>query len=341
MVRLLITGGTGYLGTYLIDHFNPKVNGAISQVAFTYSSVADEHLPSYYRTDVSDRRHVLGFKLDLSKPTDAGFLEFETFLAEFSPDVVLHAAAKTQSNITYDEAYPVNVEGTRNLAKALMKCSKVPLLIHFSTDWVYSSGHSYIKEDLPVHATTASGAYGRTKLESEEMLRVEFPELFARTVILRSALILGPRRPNGKRSTFLQWLYDRISAIKDGDSPVEVFADEWRSPIFLPDVMDCLDKLVHMHAHPAVPLGQVYNMGGPRRISRLELADALCKGMGIPDPRAKHVRPVTRASAGLADSRPEDLSMDSSKLANALPQWKRTSLDDGIRWFLDSLKQLP
>lgn len=344
-LRMLITGGTGYLGAYFVDHFNPTIHKdhGISHLAFTYTSVEDSTLPHYFESPVVGDVRLLSYRVDLSDASSKLFLDFETFVTDFEPDIVIHLAAKTQSTISYADAYPTNVEGTRNLCTALSKCSRIPHLVVFSTDWVYGAvaGKSLLKETDSATPEQSSGFYGKTKLESELLIQKEFPEVWARTMVLRSALVLGSHRLNRKRATFLQWLYDRLVAEERGSRQrSEIFSDEYRSVIFLPDILDLMQRIVTLvkENKEASVFGQTYNMGGPMRLTRYALACALCRASGMdPDER---VKPVTLAEAGLADQRPGDLSMDSSKLERAFPGWKRTQLEEGIQWFLQELQRV-
>ena len=64
--------------------------------------------------------------------------------------------------------------------------SEPPLLIHISTDQVYSGGHQMNAETGPAEPVNA---YGRQKLAAEEAIRQRWPK----HVILRSSLIYGRR----------------------------------------------------------------------------------------------------------------------------------------------------
>src|SRR5450756_3154707 len=85
----------------------------------------------------------------------------------FAPDIVLHTAAYT--DVDGAEADPalaeaVNVEGTRNVIKAVRGTHTT--VVYFSTDYVFdgAKGSPYVESD----PTRPLGVYGRTKLAGEE-----------------------------------------------------------------------------------------------------------------------------------------------------------------------------
>ena len=125
---------------------------------------------------------------------------------------------------------------------------------------------------------------------------------------------------------------------------MSLFSDEYRSPV-------CVDYVVHVllsiidsvksnrsaaSASDENPFrGAVLNMGGLDRLSRLELGWQMCDELQLPLDRC---RPTTLAEAGLSDTRPGDLSMDSSRL-HALTSEKPRAFREHFASIMQQIKQ--
>src|SRR5262245_40999164 len=101
-MRMLITGASGFVGRNRVRLF-----GRHYSVSFT-------HFQSTAPADV--RAQYQGFKMNICRPD-----EVQAVFEYVRPHVVIHAAGN--KNVKYcesnpDEAYMVNAEGTRNVARA-------------------------------------------------------------------------------------------------------------------------------------------------------------------------------------------------------------------------------
>lgn len=155
MKTLLITGSSGFLGQRLIQQWQAHCT---------------LHLPTRQEMNLTDAVSV------------------QTYFAQKNPDYVLHLAAITQTQACEDnpeQAYAINVEGTKNIAIA---CKSVQAkLLFFSTEQVFNGNPEcgpYDENCLPLPNTV----YGKTKWEAEQLL----PTIFNDFWILR-----------------LTWLFDR------------------------------------------------------------------------------------------------------------------------------------
>ena len=100
----------------------------------------------------------------------------------YQPDVVIHAAAYTNvKGAETDKAacWRVNVEGTRNLIRALNSIEKDVTLIHISTDYVFYGDVGNYQEDDPVGPVR--NYYALSKLVAEEVARLALRHLIIRT----------------------------------------------------------------------------------------------------------------------------------------------------------------
>jgi len=117
-----------------------------------------------------------------------------------------------------------------------------------------------------------------------------------------------PHTTVGKGS-FLQFCAERLSA----GTATDFFSDEVRSVVWVGDIVSILASLARDGVSPQS--AGVYNMGGPERVTRVEVAEAVAAQGGYDAPLL--IRPVARSSlppAARAVASPPDISMDSTKL---------------------------
>jgi len=189
-------------------------------------------------------------------------------------------------------------------------------VVHLSTDQVYDGSKSYWKEaDMcrPVNE------YGRTKVAAEEEIRRRCQHY----VILRSSIIVGPQAPAAPvpRPLFLQFIDSSLAARQT----TKFFEDEWRSPVYVGDIVKVIGILVERWAGgnqlssttsgTGRDGGEVFNMGGPDRLSRVDMAHAVALHRKY-DSRLIETVPSASVPRGVVS--PADISMDSSKLESTL-----------------------
>eukprot|EP00775_Hariotina_reticulata_P013167 gene13167-13297_t len=217
-LRVLVTGGSGYLGQFVICGLCSTY-----QVAYTYIRQPVPHPPG-----------VRAFQGNIA--TGQGLTDA---VLSFQPAVVINCAALSQPAVCerdYDACKAVNVPV--KLVEALRQLEQqngiTALLVQLSTDQVYDGSRPWWTEADP---TQPVNAYGRSKLEAEVMLQQLWPGRF---VALRSSLIVGPEPPLAPvgRSLFVQFVQQALSR---GDE-LDLFVDEYRCyNMGGPDRMNRLD----------------------------------------------------------------------------------------------------
>jgi len=156
MMRLLITGGSGYLGRHLVRRVAAGWPGEWRYTTFSTDPLG---LPQGVRLDLRDRAAVA------------------RFVAEFAPDAVIHTAG---SNRTPDIT-AVIVDGTRHVAEAAARAGA--RLVHLSTDSVFGGDRAPYDESAP---PAPLNDYGRAKAAAEA-LALAHPN----AVAVRTSLIYG------------------------------------------------------------------------------------------------------------------------------------------------------
>jgi len=222
-------------------------------------------------------------------------------------EVIVNCAAISQPGVVQKD---INAARKINVPTAILNCTALksqktqPLLIHLSTDQVYQGTKACSSEEDEPNPVNG---YGQTKLEAERAIA----EKWEHHVILRSSIIYGSAPPLASvaRALFLQWMDSALA----GTEKVSFFNDEFRNPIFVQDILKIVRILI-AKKDEAMPF-RVFNMGGPERLSRVDMAMALAK--------VKHydTSNIVSASSATVDrgvKSPPDISMDVSRIQSVL-----------------------
>ena len=152
MLKVLITGGAGYIGSHVVKALGEK----------GYDLLIVDNLSNGHREAVLYGKLAIG---------DIGNKEFlQKVVSEFAPDVVMHFSAFIEVGISVKEPlsfYKNNVIGTLNLLEVLIE-NKIDKFIFSSTAAVYG-----IPEKIPIpeeHRINPINPYGKTKAVIEKAL---------------------------------------------------------------------------------------------------------------------------------------------------------------------------
>lgn len=92
-------------------------------------------------------------------------------------------------------------------------------------------------------------------------------------MILRSSLIYGPKCRNPViPSRFLQFV---TGSLQSHEATPAFFSDEYRCPVFTKDIAEIIDRLISKSQECSFQ--EVYNMGGPERLNRVQMAQKVEK----------------------------------------------------------------
>jgi nucleoside-diphosphate-sugar epimerase len=169
-MKILVTGGSGFIGNHLVERLLQKGFEVVAPVR----PGRIQALPSHGRLEV--------IETDLLNPDRIRYLVKNV-------DVVYHLASIRGSGWSFDDVSvrQVNVDMTRNLLAA-SRAENVKHFIYISSVSVF--GHPSggpIHENSPFVPITR---YGRSKLESEQLLRKNAGRLCA--TIVRPVITYGP-----------------------------------------------------------------------------------------------------------------------------------------------------
>ena len=201
-LRILVTGGQGFLGGALV---RALLDQGYKQVATTVRRPAPEleSLPlEVVKADLCDRERC-----------------FETVQ---NRDLIFHTAAKAGVWGAMEDYQGINVEATRNLLAAA-SAHGVKHFVHTSSPSVTFQGESeLLKDEKAPYGRKPLNAYCATKIQAERLvLEASEPEGL-RTLALRPHLIYGPGDPHLLPRVFRVAKAGRLMRVGDGDNLVDV-----------------------------------------------------------------------------------------------------------------------
>jgi dTDP-4-dehydrorhamnose reductase len=275
-MRILLTGASSQVGGYFLRE------------------IAKHPIPSVAWSGSRTGR-LFGIELEPVDLTDT-----ERVRAAFrraAPTVVIHAGAVAGVGECYrnpERAYQVNTQGTVLLADLAREAGARMLFL--STDLVFDGEKgSYREDDLPAPLSV----YGRTKAAAEQAVRA-----VPHGLVLRVSLLFGPSIVGHP-----YFFDEQVAALREGRR-LTLFQDEWRTPFSLASAARAVRMLVQSD------FAGILHLGGPERMSRLEMGQRLAGYLGV---ETSTLVAVSRSNVPAAEPRPCDTSLDCSRWRSLFP----------------------
>lgn len=283
MNSLLITGATGFIGSWLIRFF---LDEKFHIIAHGSSKTSTGGLKKKLRNNQYSLENVDFWIQD--------FMEEKWNYPDFSAiDYVIHCAALTSvrnsTRENYDRYFTVNVLGTKRLA-AHAYDHNIYHFIYLSSGQIYGKPNSY-----PINQKTIKepiNMYGYTKLMSEEVVK-SFGTFDMPFTIFRPFSVYGPEQSN-----VISIFAERMRQNK----PVTVFGDGTQKRAFthIKDICNAISLILDNQN----AFGNEYNLSGPEEFSINELISLLSQHFDTsPDITYKDSE-VDELSRNLADTQP-------------------------------------
>jgi UDP-glucose 4-epimerase len=283
-VKLLVTGGAGYIGSHTIIELATQGHDVV-----VVDSLVNSSAESLKRVETIIGKPVPFIKLDLR---DTAVLR--DVFNQYDFDGVIHFAGLKAVGESVDEPlryYCNNIDSTLSLCEC-MQAANVKRLIFSSSATVYGT-----PSELPLQETSQVGVgitnpYGQTKFMIEQILRdVAASDDSWNITLLRYFNPIGAHEsgligedPNGLPNNLLPF----VSQVAVGKlQKVRVFGDDYDTPDGT-GVRDYIHVVDLANGHVAAlnqgPGVHTYNLGTGRGVSVLEIINAFEQAAGKPIP---------------------------------------------------------
>jgi len=311
-VRMLITGGAGFIGSEFVRQAVRKGHQVAVVDKLTYAG--DLERLSEVRKDITF------YKADISNQ------EFiEHIFEKENPEVVVHFAAESHVDRSLLDPYPFissNVLGTQVLLE-VSKAKGVELFVNMSTDEVYGDlgKEGSFTEESPLKPNSP---YSTTKASADMLGRAYYRSFGLPVVTIRASNNYGP------------WQYPEkfvpviiLKALRDEKIPVYGDGTNVREWLY---VTDCAEGI--MAAIDRGKAGEIYNIGSKEEKQNIEVAKAILKLLGKGEELIEFVK----------DRPGHDFrySLDTTKAKRDLGWEAKTSFDEGltktVEWYIEHLK---
>lgn len=254
-MRVLITGGAGFIGSHLADRLVARGDEVL-----VIDNLATGRVDNL--TNNPNLRFVEGTIADADLVNDA--------FAAFRPDHVVHAAASYKDPDNWIEDTRTNVQGTINVVEAARKAGN-KRFIYFQTALCY--GGQPLQQPITLdHPIRPESSYAISKTAGEQYIAMSGLEFLS----FRLANAYGPRNVSGPLPTF----YQRLSSGK------KCFVMNTRRDfIFVDDLVDVVEKALDGEGSSGF-----YHISSGSDFAIQELYDETTRAMGLTDLEPVEVR---------------------------------------------------
>ncbi|OOD26032.1 dTDP-glucose 4,6-dehydratase [Acinetobacter baumannii] len=333
-MKILVTGGAGFIGSAVVRHIIKNTNNHVLNVdKLTYAG----NLESLKEVDQNSRYQFSQTDICDRKALDVLFKEFQ-------PDLVMHLAAESHvdRSITGSAAFiETNIIGTYQLLEAarhywnnLNDDKKIAFRFHhISTDEVY--GDLEGTDDL-FHETTSyapSSPYSASKASSDHLVRAWNRTYGLPVVITNCYNNYGPYHFPEKLIPLVI-----LNALKGKALPIYGKGDQIRDWLYVEDHARALYKVV-----TEAKVGETYNIGGHNEQKNIDVVKAICELLEELAPnKPEGVNHYVDLITYVKDRPGHDLryAIDATKIKEDLGWVPEESFETGLRktveWYLNN-----
>lgn len=330
-MRVLVTGGSGFIGSNLIRYLIRRGYEVLNLDNLTYAASGSS------LTDVEAHPHYRFIHADIC---DAG--EVDLALNSFAPEGVVHLAAETHVDRSIDEPgrfIATNVVGTYVLLDAARRFhSGLPdsvaqrfRFVHVSTDEVFGSLGSSDPAFSELTSYDPHSPYSASKAGSDHLVRAWWRTYGLPTIVTNCSNNYGPYQ-------FPEKLIPTVVLKCLKQEPIPVYGDgkNVRDWLYVED-HTCALELVLREGR----VGSTYAIGGSNERTNLELVHEICAIMDQLAPRsgaASHADLIEFVVDRPGHDR--RYAIDSSHVRQDLgwsPAWNPdVALRETVKWYLDN-----
>ncbi|RLA64355.1 MAG: hypothetical protein DRQ88_03950 [Epsilonproteobacteria bacterium] len=180
-MEILITGGTGYLGKYIVKDLS-------TQVDFIYLLIQKKYLKRAQK-DFLSLGNVIPVAGDIKSPQIFDSREDENKLRN-KIDVIIHGAGCSEYNADYFTCFFKNVVGTQNVLQFAKNLPQLKFIHYISTLAVNGDYKGKLTEEELNHGQKFNNHFAKSKFDAELILR-EFDLGLVKKRIYRLGALVG------------------------------------------------------------------------------------------------------------------------------------------------------
>ncbi|KPK72695.1 dTDP-glucose 4,6-dehydratase [candidate division WOR_3 bacterium SM23_60] len=247
-MRVLITGGCGFIGSNFIKYFIQKHPDyeLLNVDKLTYAGNLEN------LKEIRRKKHYHFIKADISSPT-----RMRRIFKKFKPDAVINFAAETHVDRSIAVPSPfvkTNVVGAGILLNLVLK-NDIKKFMHISTDEVYGSiTHGKFSETSPLNP---SSPYAASKAAADGLVLAYYKTYKIPVLITRSSNNYGPYQFPEKYIPLVIH-----NALQNKQIPLYGDGMHVRDWLYVRDNCEALDVIFHKGAY-----GHVYNIGSGHELT--------------------------------------------------------------------------
>ncbi len=303
-MRLLVTGGAGFIGSNFIRVLlaGRKDATLVNFDKLTYAGnlenladIAGDSRYAFVQGDVAEAKQVRDVMA-------RGF------------DAVVNFAAETHVDRSIEDSSPfirTNILGTQVLLEAARK-AKLPMFVHISTDEVYGSAPPGIRFREDAHLEPRS-PYAASKASADHLVHSYAITYGLSAVILRCTNNYGPYQ-------FPEKLIPLMIANAREDKPLPVYGDglHERDWLYVEDYARAIALVLEK-----AKAGAVYNVSGGQPEPNIKIVKTILQLLGKPESLIRSVQDRPGHDRRYA--------LDSSKIRGEVGWQPQVSFEEGIR----------
>mgnify|MGYP000421355284 CR=1 FL=1 len=329
-MRIIVTGGAGFIGSTLVKKLLSEGNEVINVDCLTYAGNKESLLD----VETNKSYHFENVNI-LNK------IELDRLFEQYQPNAVMHLAAESHVDRSIESPMnfiQTNIIGTYNLLETSMSYfskidaneKKIFRFHHISTDEVYGDLEPSMEPFEEDTRYDPSSPYSASKASSDHLVR-SWSRTFGLPVLVSNCSNnYGPYQ-------FPEKLIPLTisNALNQKQIPIYGKGDQIRDWLYVEDHVDALYNILR-HGK----IGRTYNIGGNNEITNIEVVNLICK---ILEELTKNTNQEYKSLITHVQDRPghdKRYAINSNKIKNELGWAPKENFTSGLRktvkWYLSN-----
>ncbi len=325
MKKIIVTGGSGFIGSNLVNFLIKKNFYVINLDKLTYSS-------NKYKNEFRSKKNYKLIKVDIINKK-----KIIEIIKKYKPKAIFNLAAETHVDRSIDgprNFVLTNINGTFSILESLrfLKKKKInPKLVHISTDEVYGDIKEGIRSNEK-HRYDPSSPYSASKASADHLVKSYIKTYKLSAVISNCCNNYGPYQ-------FPEKLIPKMisNIFSNKELPVYAKGKNSREWIHVEDHCEALFKL-----YLKGKIGESYNVGTSVNLRNIDLVKKIIKTCGD-----IKIKIGNRSKVRFVTDRPGHdfrYALDNKKILKKLKWRPRINFEVGLRntimWYLNNKKFL-